>query len=141
MKPTLPAHLLQTVELVAAGLSTHEVAARSGVTADAVKSRIVALLKLLGARDRAHAVAIAYRAGILHADPPPALDDWLVMDAPVKEMVEARRASGFTQAQVAQRLGKSTSWLTNRENGRHPFTVGTARGYADIVGVDLEATR
>jgi DNA-binding CsgD family transcriptional regulator/transcriptional regulator with XRE-family HTH domain len=137
VKPTLPANLLETVQLIATGYTNRQIATRTGVTPAGVKSRVVALLRFLGAQDRAHAVAVAYRAGILDVGQPTVLEHWPVEDVPVGKLIEARVALGQTQAQVAHRLGKSTSWLFNREAGRYPFTVGTALGYARIVGVDL----
>jgi DNA-binding CsgD family transcriptional regulator/DNA-binding XRE family transcriptional regulator len=137
VKPTLPAHLLETVRLIAAGHSNQEIANLAHVSVDAVRSRIVALLKILGARDRAHVVALAYQTGLLDVGEPGPLNHLIAVDVPVGLLVAGRVALGWTQAEMAQRLGKSTTWLSNRENGRQPFTVGTAREYALLVGVDL----
>lgn len=56
---------LEVLELVADGHSTREIARRLWVTEETVKTHIRRLHDRLGARTRAHAVAIAFRAGIL----------------------------------------------------------------------------
>lgn len=138
MKPTLPAHLLDTVRHVAAGRSNQEIAELMAVSTDGVKSRIIALMKLLGARDRAHIVAVAFQMGILDMRLPPRAG-LPVEGVPVELLVQARVGLGWTQGRVAQELGVSTTWLQGRECGRYPFTFGTASRYARLVGVDLVA--
>jgi DNA-binding CsgD family transcriptional regulator len=57
------------LELVAAGYSTAEIARALWITEDTVRTHIKRTLVRLEARTRAHAVAIAYREGlILQAD-------------------------------------------------------------------------
>ncbi len=51
--------------LVASGLSNAEIADQIGLTVDQVKSRIVKLLKVLGARGREHAIRRAIDLGAL----------------------------------------------------------------------------
>ena len=53
----------ETLQLLADGHSTHEVAKRLNLSAETVRTHTKALLARLGARDRAHAVAIALRTG------------------------------------------------------------------------------
>ncbi|MDQ2675880.1 MAG: response regulator transcription factor [Actinomycetota bacterium] len=53
----------ETLQLLANGLSTEEVAGRLELSAETVRTHTKALLARLGARDRAHAVAIALRTG------------------------------------------------------------------------------
>lgn len=53
----------ETLQLLANGLSTDEVASRLELSAETVRTHTKALLARLGARDRAHAVAIALRTG------------------------------------------------------------------------------
>jgi DNA-binding NarL/FixJ family response regulator len=53
----------QTLQLVADGHSTDEVARRLHLSAETVRTHTKATLARLGARDRAHAVAIALRTG------------------------------------------------------------------------------
>ena len=53
----------ETLQLVADGHSTEEVANRLDLSAETVRAHTKALLARLGARDRAHAVAIALRTG------------------------------------------------------------------------------
>ena len=58
---------LDVLRLVAEGLSTREIAARLWITEETVKTHIRRLHDRLGARTRAHAVAIAFRSGILRS--------------------------------------------------------------------------
>jgi DNA-binding CsgD family transcriptional regulator len=63
--PKVTPRELEVLELVAAGMSTREIARRLWVTEETVKTHVRRLHDRLGARTRAHAVAIAYRSGIL----------------------------------------------------------------------------
>ena len=56
---------LQTVRLVARGMSNKEIGRQRWVTEDTVKTQLRSVLKKLGARSRAHAVAQAIRAGLI----------------------------------------------------------------------------
>jgi DNA-binding NarL/FixJ family response regulator len=53
----------ETLQLLADGHSTEEVATRLDLSAETIRTHTKALLARLGARDRAHAVAIALRTG------------------------------------------------------------------------------
>ena len=64
-RPKVTPRELEVLELVADGLSTREIARRLWVTEETVKTHVRRLHDRLGARTRAHAVAIAYRSGIL----------------------------------------------------------------------------
>jgi DNA-binding NarL/FixJ family response regulator len=55
----------QTLQLLADGHSTTEVAHRLHLSAETVRTHTKATLARLGARDRAHAVAIALRTGLI----------------------------------------------------------------------------
>jgi two-component system, NarL family, response regulator len=55
----------QTLQLLADGHSTTEVAHRLHLSAETVRTHTKASLARLGARDRAHAVAIALRSGLI----------------------------------------------------------------------------
>jgi DNA-binding NarL/FixJ family response regulator len=55
----------QILQLYADGQSTAHVAKRLGVSAETVRTHTKAILSRLGARDRAHAVAIALRSSLI----------------------------------------------------------------------------
>jgi len=136
LRPTLPDHQMRTLELIAAGAPDRQLARRMEVSVDAAKSRVKALLRMFGAQNRAHVVALAYQAGVLW---PERIDmSWLpATGVPVADLVAGRSARGISQVRLAGLLGVSPDWLTLRESGRRPFTVAVARRYADLVGVDL----
>jgi DNA-binding CsgD family transcriptional regulator len=52
------------LELVATGQSTAEIARELWITEDTVRTHIKRMMVRLGARTRAHAVAIAFREGL-----------------------------------------------------------------------------
>ena len=64
-RPKVTPRELEVLGLVADGLSTREIASRLWVTEETVKTHVRRLHDRLGARTRAHAVAIAFRTGIL----------------------------------------------------------------------------
>lgn len=68
--PDLTARQIQVLELLAEGLDAHGIAARLHLAYSTVKSHVAELLCLLGASNRAHAVAIGYQRGLL------SLGDW-----------------------------------------------------------------
>lgn len=51
----------------------------------------------------------------------------------------ARRALGYTQAEVALACGACTTYLSNLENGKETAELGKALPIAQMLGVDLEA--
>lgn len=59
----LSARELQIVEHVASGYSNSEIGARLGLSPLTVKSHLARVFQTLGASDRAHATAIAFRSG------------------------------------------------------------------------------
>jgi DNA-binding CsgD family transcriptional regulator len=136
VRPTLPEHQLQTLQLIAAGAPDRQLARRMAVSVDAAKSRVKALLRVFGAQNRAHVVALAYRAGVLQ---PERIDmSWLpAADVPAADLVARRADRGLSQLRMAGLLGVSPEWLALRESGRRPFTVAVARQYAGLVGLDL----
>jgi len=64
-KDTLTRRQRQTLQLLADGHSTTDVAHRLHLSAETVRTHTKATLARLGARDRAHAVAIALRTGLI----------------------------------------------------------------------------
>ena len=60
-----PDRMLEVLKLIADGRTNREIGSRLGISEDTVKVRARALFDALGARDRAHAVAIGYRLAIL----------------------------------------------------------------------------
>ncbi len=64
-RPALTRRQRQTLQLVADGHSTSEVAHRLHLSAETVRTHTKATLQRLDARDRAHAVAIALRTGLI----------------------------------------------------------------------------
>lgn len=61
---------IQVLALVAQGMENGQIARRLFLGTPTVKTHIRRLLAKLGARDRAHAVALAFRAGTFDADFP-----------------------------------------------------------------------
>lgn len=55
----------ETLQLLADGLSTTDAAHRLGLSAETVRTHTKAILSRLAARDRAHAVAIGLRSGLI----------------------------------------------------------------------------
>lgn len=60
-----PELLFDVLRLIAEGLTDAEIGVRLFIATETVKSRTGALYALMGARNRAHAVAIGYQRGIL----------------------------------------------------------------------------
>jgi DNA-binding NarL/FixJ family response regulator len=56
---------LEVLKLVADGLFNHEIAAHLFVSEETIKTHMHHLLGKLGARSRAHAIAIAMRRGLI----------------------------------------------------------------------------
>lgn len=136
MKPTLARYHLDVLELTAAGHSSIEQARMLHLSVPAVKARRTTLIRMFGARDRAHLVALAMQAGVL--DCPPVDVGWLpAAEVPIARLVEGRLAKGWTRGELADRLGVTAAFLRHRETGRHAFTMSLARRYAELVDVDL----
>ena len=62
---TLSAREVQVLALAADGLSNPEIAGELGLSALTVKSHLARMTRRLGARDRAHLVLLALRAGVI----------------------------------------------------------------------------
>jgi DNA-binding NarL/FixJ family response regulator len=63
--PTLTRRQLEIIRMVAAGLTNDAIASLIGVTSETVKTHLSRAFARLGARDRASAVAICMRKGLL----------------------------------------------------------------------------
>lgn len=55
----------EVLAAIADGLTNQQIGQRLGITEDTVKTLTARLLQKLGASNRAHAVAIGYRSGLL----------------------------------------------------------------------------
>lgn len=65
MRVTISRHEVRLLELAAAGTSNKDIGGQLFLAEDTVKSQLRRLYAKLGARNRAHAVAIAFRRGWL----------------------------------------------------------------------------
>ncbi|MCU1398091.1 MAG: DNA-binding response regulator [Acidimicrobiales bacterium] len=65
-RPVLTAREFSVLALIAEGCSNGAVASRLGLSSATVKTHVERILRRLSADDRAHAVAIAMRLGLLH---------------------------------------------------------------------------
>lgn len=59
----------QVLGLIARGRSNREIGDALGISEHTAKTYVSRLMAKLGARDRAHAVALGYQAGLLTVDP------------------------------------------------------------------------
>jgi DNA-binding CsgD family transcriptional regulator len=66
--PKVTPRELEVLGLIADGHSTREIAKQLWITDETVRTHVRRLLNRLGARTRAHAVAIAYRDGLWAGD-------------------------------------------------------------------------
>lgn len=94
---------LQVLMLVAAGGTRDEISARLDISPGTVASHMTRIYRALGARNAAHAVALAHGSGVMSARPQP--------PAPFvsrrERQVLAGLAHGLTSAQVALYLSLS----------------------------------
>jgi DNA-binding NarL/FixJ family response regulator len=60
----------QVLRLIADGLENQSIAKILFVSVETVRTHVKSILRKLGARDRTHAVAVAFRTGVLTAAPP-----------------------------------------------------------------------
>ncbi|WP_055590405.1 helix-turn-helix domain-containing protein [Streptacidiphilus griseoplanus] len=68
MPLALTDRMLGVLAEIASGQSNAEIAKTFGLTLNTVKTHVQRIMRFLGARDRAHAVAIALRTGLICAD-------------------------------------------------------------------------
>jgi DNA-binding CsgD family transcriptional regulator len=133
MRLVLPHPMQETLEALAEGAHAPDIAARYWVSENTVKDRLKRLYALLGVNDRAEAVAVGFRIGVLSGSQPvpPFLH---VTDVPLADLVAAREARQIPAATMAARLGVSKTWLSRRENGEQPFPLPLLRRYMEMVG-------
>lgn len=62
----------QVLQLIADGLENQAIADLLFVSVETVRTHVKSILRKLSSRDRTHAVAIAFRSGVLMVDDPPA---------------------------------------------------------------------
>ena len=133
---TLAQPLQETLEAIAEGKSTAQIARESHLSAATVSTRLKVLYERLGAADRANAVAIGFRVGVLSGEMPP-MPCVLADGVPLARLVAARCAAGISQREMANRLGVRPVWLCRRETGQALFPVQVVCRYARIAGIDL----
>jgi DNA-binding CsgD family transcriptional regulator len=68
LRPRITEREREVLELVAEGYSTAEIGRVLWITEDTVRTHIKRMLARMGARTRAHAVAIAFREGLWKED-------------------------------------------------------------------------
>lgn len=129
----LPHPMQETLEALADGAHAPDIAARYWISKNTVRDRLKRLYALLEVRDRAQAVAVGFRIGVLSGSQPepPFLH---ATDIPLDELVGAREAAQISLGSMAARLGVSTTWLYRRERGEQPFPLPVLRRYAEMVG-------
>ena len=137
IRPVLAGHLQRTLEALADGHTVVEMAQLEHVSPNTVKQRLRTLYEKLNARNQAHAVAIAFRLGVLDGHVP-ALPCVLAHGVPLARLVAARQDAGITLRVMAARLSVPVVWLWRRERGEALFPLPLLRRYAAITGIDLD---
>lgn len=137
IRPVLASHLQRTLEALADGHTVIEMAQLEHVSPNTVKQRLRTLYEKLNARNQAHAVAIAFRLGVLRGHVP-ALPCVLAHGVPLARLVAAREESGITLRVMAARLSVPLVWLWRRERGEALFPLPLLERYAAITGIDLD---
>lgn len=154
----------QVVAYIACGLSNADIGRQMGLSEITVKSHARALYLKLGARDRAHAVALAYQRGLLDGHrrdpvavptvvaPPCAADDAAhprpvgPISASLDEVAAFARAVGYvlrterqrrrwTLAQTGEQVGLSVSVLCRVELGVRPLDMSRLVALCVVLGV------
>jgi DNA-binding NarL/FixJ family response regulator len=70
-RQTLSRREHQVLQLIADGLENQAIANVLFVSVETVRTHVKSILRKLATRDRTHAVAVAFRSGVLMVDPPP----------------------------------------------------------------------
>jgi DNA-binding NarL/FixJ family response regulator len=68
-RPTLSRREYEVLTLIADGLENQRIAGELVVSVETVRTHVKGILRKLGARDRTHAVSLAYRSGLLIGRP------------------------------------------------------------------------
>ncbi len=68
-RPTLTRREYEVLTLIADGLENQQVANELIVSVETVRTHVKGILRKLSARDRTHAVSLAYRSGLLIGRP------------------------------------------------------------------------
>ncbi|ANZ42765.1 transcriptional regulator [Lentzea guizhouensis] len=68
-RPTLTRREYEVLTLISDGLENQEVAEQLTVSVETVRTHVKGILRKLSARDRTHAVSLAYRSGLLLSPP------------------------------------------------------------------------
>ncbi len=69
-RPTLTRREYEVLALIAEGMENRQVADQLVVSVETVRTHVKGILRKLSARDRTHAVSLAYRSGLLLGGPP-----------------------------------------------------------------------
>ena len=137
IRPVLASHLQRTLEALADGHTVIEMAQLEHVSPNTVKQRLRTLYEKLNARNQAHAVAIAFRLGVLDGHVP-TLPCVLANGVPLGRLIAAREDAGITLRVMASRLSVPLVWLWRRERGEALFPLPLLERYTAITGLDLD---
>lgn len=156
--PVLTEREFAVVQGMSRGRSNAEIGDELGLSEDRVKNHCRSLFWKLGARDRAHAVALCYQRGLLVGAgvPGPAADPAAPLTPVRREPAEAliapqersgfadavgmalraeRQRHGWTLADTGQPLGLLPPLLSRLELGRRPLDMNRLAGWCAVLGV------
>ncbi|HWE90803.1 MAG TPA: response regulator transcription factor [Pseudonocardiaceae bacterium] len=123
----------QVLQLISHGLENQEIAKQLFVSVETIRTHVKGILRKLSARDRAHAVAVAYRLGVLAADQ---------VGEPTRTRPPRRAAgpTGSTAPAVPINSAASRNPAAGRAASVAPSTVAratsrtnTCRGYQAVI--------
>jgi hypothetical protein len=137
---TLPAPLQSVLEAAAHRCEIAEIDVRLRFCEDTVKNRLARIHVMFEARNRAHALSIGYRIGVLRSG------EWLVLAGvltdrmAVHAVVLARCRVGMPPDEMARQVGRSPAWLGQLETGNAPWPLRELLTYTEFLGFDLDRT-